>query len=371
MIAATRSAEGFRDGLIRQVARQLRPVFRRLPPGLQAKLLGLKKREGSTEFSSENGEVAPRSTAANHARRHPTVIVMYHRIDVDPLDPFLLSVEPANFALQLDCLLRLAEPIALRDVLRPSRHPRVAVTFDDGYADNVTNALPLLEAKGVPATVFVTSDMVGTGREFWPDRLERLLLRDGTVGVGAMSTLKVAGETVTLDLDGPQARKKALSDLHPQLRLLEPAEISRLLDELEDGLGAPPEATAPRRPVTEEELQDLAANKWTTVGAHTRSHPWLSALPVGRQRDEIVGSRRRLEEMTGRSVDLFAYPFGYFDSYDWSTVRIVRNAGFALACATHSEATTRLTSRYRLPRKMVLNWGGGEFERHLVPWLEE
>jgi peptidoglycan/xylan/chitin deacetylase (PgdA/CDA1 family) len=57
----------------------------------------------------------------------------------------------------------------------------VAVTFDDGYADNLLNGKPLLECYDVPVTVFVTSGYVGAGREFWADELERLFLQPGTL----------------------------------------------------------------------------------------------------------------------------------------------------------------------------------------------
>jgi peptidoglycan/xylan/chitin deacetylase (PgdA/CDA1 family) len=57
----------------------------------------------------------------------------------------------------------------------------VVVTFDDGYADNLHHAKPLLERYGIPATVFVTSDYIGQEHEFWGDKLERLLLQPGAL----------------------------------------------------------------------------------------------------------------------------------------------------------------------------------------------
>ena len=90
-------------------------------------------------------------------RRSGTLILCYHRVAEGVEDPFYLCVRPGNFAAHLEEISRAREPSTLADVSVPSRRPRVVVTFDDGYRDNLTNALPIAESKGVPITVFVTS----------------------------------------------------------------------------------------------------------------------------------------------------------------------------------------------------------------------
>ena len=115
------------------------------------------------------------------ARRAEAVILMYHRIGDPGCDPWRLAVRPEHFAEHLKVLMRNARPIGLRRLaqelgegtLKPGA---VAVTFDDGYANNLYEAKPLLERHEVPATVFVTSGMVGREREFWWDELEAILL---------------------------------------------------------------------------------------------------------------------------------------------------------------------------------------------------
>ena len=106
---------------------------------------------------------------------------MYHRIGDPGCDPWGLAVSPERFAEHLNVLRRNARPIGLRRLakelgegtLKPGA---VAVTFDDGYANNLYEAKPLLEHHEVPATVFVTSGMVGREREFWWDELEAILI---------------------------------------------------------------------------------------------------------------------------------------------------------------------------------------------------
>jgi peptidoglycan/xylan/chitin deacetylase (PgdA/CDA1 family) len=377
-----------------RITRQLRPLVRQLPLGLQRQLRALSRREISERANElghgalsdpETGPHVSRVTASAassvgtaeapsaHRRSRPlagsgTVILTYHRVDTDPIDPHFLVVDPKRFAKQLTRISRVAQPVPLHDVLCRSRVPRVAVTFDDGYADNVLNALPLLEAEGVPATVFVISDMVSAQREFWPDRLERLL-RHAPNQVTHVE-LAVGGTTLTADVSDEAACRRTMWALHARLRPRPPVEIDNVLVNLERQMGVT-ETPTQCRPVTEEEVRRLTESKLVTVGAHTRSHPWLSTLSEAEQREEIVGCRHRLEVMTGRPVDMFAYPYGSFGSYGRPTVRILRSAGFTLACTTHSDPITRLTSRYLLPRRSVLDWDGDEFERRLRRWLDE
>ena len=108
-------------------------------------------------------------------RRNGTLILCYHRVAEGVEDPFYLCVRPDNFAAHLEEISRAREPSTLADVSVPSRRPRVVVTFDDGYRDNLTNALPIAESKGVPITVFVTSGILGNHHGLWWDRLGTLL----------------------------------------------------------------------------------------------------------------------------------------------------------------------------------------------------
>src|SRR6516165_12057888 len=108
-------------------------------------------------------------------RRDGTLILCYHRVAEGVEDPFRLCVRPGNFSAHLEEMSRSREPSTLADVPVPSRRPRVVVTLDDGYVDNLTNALPIAEAKGVPITVFVTSGQVGGAEGFWWDRMAALL----------------------------------------------------------------------------------------------------------------------------------------------------------------------------------------------------
>ena len=120
-------------------------------------------------------------------RFRPTaLILLYHRVINLASDPQLLCVTPKHFAEHLDILKKYARPVGLQSLNRSLQNEdlvsrSVVVTFDDGYADNLQNAKPLLERFDIPATVFVASGYVGSDHEFWWDELERLSLHPGTL----------------------------------------------------------------------------------------------------------------------------------------------------------------------------------------------
>jgi peptidoglycan/xylan/chitin deacetylase (PgdA/CDA1 family) len=104
------------------------------------------------------------------------------------------------------------------------------------------------------------------------------------------------------------------------------------------------------------------------LGSHTVSHPVLSSLPAAAQQAEILGSKQRLESLIGREVSSFAYPYGSRADYTKTTTAIVRDSGFRLACANVPEGVSSSGDRLQLPRFLVRNWDGDEFERHLDTW---
>lgn len=304
--------------------------------------------------------------------RPRAAVLAYHRIASPPVDPWSLAVTPEHFAQHVQVLARRATVVplsALPSVLAGRRAPRrcVAVTFDDGYADNLHAAVPALERGSLPATVFVIAGRLG-GRELWWDRLARLLLSPGELP----ERLSIALE------DGPggertfDTARAARLDVHTEIwRALQPlreAERERCLAQIAAGIGAD-RGVAEARTLTADELVRLAAHPLVDVGGHTMTHPRLSALDVEQQRREIVEGKRTLEEITGGALEAFAYPFGRPEDFTDETVRAVRDAGFRLACANYSGSAGASTDLHRLPRAYVQDCDGDAFEERLATWL--
>ena len=324
-------------------------------------------------------------------RAHDPVVLLYHRVARAVPDPQLLAVTPEQFDDHLALITDRFEAVPLAEIVARARAgsgPRdvVTVTFDDGYADNLFAAKPLLERHGVPATVFVASGVIENGRRFWWDELERLLLRPGRVP--SPLTFQIAGERLRWELDGdaaytsaragelagwtvldahvPGPRQQVYRDLCSRLRVLDETERDHALEHLRRVVAPLQNDGDTPRPLTADELALLADGDLVAIGAHTITHPVLSQLPAGRQAEEIAGSKRQLEAALNRSVTSFAYPYGAAGDFDWTTVSLVRDAGFSQACASVAGRVRPRTNPFRIPRLLVRGWSADELERRLA-----
>ena len=121
------------------------------------------------------------------------------------------------------------------------------------------------------------------------------------------------------------------------------------------------------RTLSLEEVRNLAQGRPIEVGAHTVTHPALSTLPVAKQWDEIMGSKSQLEEILGRPVHTFAYPYGKKSDYSADTMNLVRKAGFLCACANVAGLIERSTGLYALPRVHVPNLD----QKRFAEWISK
>jgi len=295
-----------------------------------------------------------------------SLILCYHRVGEPEDDPFQLCVTPTNFAAHLDEIARHGEPSTLAELPNPSRRPRVVVTLDDGYVDNLTNALPIAEAKGVPITVFVTSGALGNGhREFWWDRLGTLL-RSRPSGIREIC-LPTSEGTVRIGL-GASSASDDLQAVRRHLLPLPVAEINRVLDAVSEQWGTPAASPSDARPLTPAELVQLAASEMVTIGAHTVDHVRLRGLPPQEQQQTVSSSKEELERLSGQVITHFAYPYGGTDSFDDDSVDAVRSAGFETACTTVPGNAKPTSDPHRLPRRIVMNWSSLRFRVGWERW---
>ncbi len=298
-------------------------------------------------------------------QRDVTLILCYHRIAGDVEDPFHLCVHPKNFAAHLEEIARWREPSTLSDLSRPSRRPRVVVTFDDGYSDNLSVALPIAEEKGIPITIFVTSGMLGDTNGFWWDRLGALL-RARPKGPGEFF-VETGGRTRTIPI-GARDLRADFGVVRSHLLPLAVGEIGCALDDASERWSvnstAPPDAL----PLTRDELLRLAGAELVTIGAHTVDHVRLRDRSGEEQLQTITASKKELEGLLDRRVCHFAYPFGRREDFDDETLDAVRLAGFESACTTLPGSADPATDPYRLPRRLVMNWGRTRFRAQLQRW---
>lgn len=301
------------------------------------------------------------------------LVLMYHRVADSTVDPWGLCVSPQNFRAQMQALVEIAEPVPLDRLtaaLRSGRtgRPVVAVTFDDGYLDNLTAAKPVLDEFDVPATVFVATGAVGRDGPFWWDRLADALLGSGRPperGDLLACGLEFSWHDPQLRRSGrpgERARRRLHRALWARLRDLADAPRERVLDALLKMTGADPLGSEGVRPMRAEELHQLVAGGRIQVGAHTVSHPYLPSWPRDEKARQIELSAEQCREYLGRRPQQFAYPFGGLDD---ESVAEVRSAGFSLACSLRKDLVWEGEEPLRLPRIPVANLDGRSFRRWL------
>jgi peptidoglycan/xylan/chitin deacetylase (PgdA/CDA1 family) len=296
------------------------------------------------------------------------VILLYHRVIGLRQDLLNLAVPPQRFAQQLQHIRRTCEPMRLSDLVQALQQrslPRraVAITFDDGYADNFMHAYPLLESAGIPATVFVAAGQIDTKSEFWWDDLERILLQSNHLPDHLR--IEIRGREQKWQLESLEHRERVYHDLRGLLRTLDGSERSEALARLASWAGLERAGRADYRAVTTDELVELAQSKLIDIGAHTMTHPVLSALAPDAQTAEIVSGREKLESIIGSPISTFAYPYGEIQDFTDETVAIVRAAGLSAACTTVHGSIESGDDLFRLRRFAVFDWDMETFARRL------
>jgi peptidoglycan/xylan/chitin deacetylase (PgdA/CDA1 family) len=328
--------------------------------------------------------------------RGRVLILLYHRVAEAGSDPWQLAVSPRHFEEHLQILSEACRPLRLRDLsgaVEKGSLPRrrVVVTFDDGYADNLLNAKPLLEKYDVPATVFITTGYTGKDREFWWDELDRLFLQPGVLP--ETLSLRVNGDRRYWELgDGaeydtgsherdqewrahyaeePTPRHTVYRSLWEMMHPMRESERLRLRDDLLAWTGDSGSARETHRVLNSEQIIELTRTGLIEAGSHTVTHPKLAALGTEAQREEILQSKHSLEEIVGYPVTGFAYPYGRECDYALETVTMVRDAGFDCACTTSAGYVERPVDPFRLPRVAVQDMDGESFARLISEGLDQ
>ena len=303
-------------------------------------------------------------------RERHGLVLMYHRVAEAPVDPWHLAVGPAEFKAQLESIGKVAEVVPLAELQRSYRtagaaKPVVSITFDDGYLDNLEIALPLLEAAGFPATVFVPTAFVGQGKPFWWDRLAWIVLGPvrlpDTLVVGT-EAFQFRWEREKEPAGGPGGR-----DPRSSLHLLLWSELQRtsspVRDEVLDTLAAwSGHDVDPRhagRPMNPDELRRLTSSDSITIGGHSHSHRPLTQLSPEDVAAEVEFNLERCAELIGHRPETFSYPHGATSE---EATRSLENAGIALACTSRKDLAWEGMHPLAIPRVSVPDRSGPVFD---------
>ena len=307
--------------------------------------------------------------AAIRPRRPRPVILMYHRVAVARHDPWGLAVDPERFEEQIAYLKHHRTPMSvgeLVDRLRSKTLPAdaVAVTFDDGYRDNLVNAKPVLARHGVPTTLFLATGFINQDTPFWWDELATMILastqtiRDQQVWAGEATTLEW-GEAERSDIAGGwrvsdetrTARQNAYLAIWRKLQRVTAAERDIAMNSLRCHLGTTHDPLG--KPMSSDEIGAFLSDGLVELGAHTVTHPALTFLSRLESRREIEDSGLRCRALATKCVNGFAYPYGDMSSEVRSDVA---RLGFSWACSTEGGFVDgKQLDIYALPRVAVPN----------------
>jgi peptidoglycan/xylan/chitin deacetylase (PgdA/CDA1 family) len=297
------------------------------------------------------------------------IVIGYHRVADSEWDPLGLTVKPANFESQLDILQDLRDVVtvgelALRHAAGEPLERYAALTFDDGYDDFADTVVPVIEARAVPATVFVTTGSIG--QSFWWDEVARLLAPNGATA----RTLQVMPNDgcepwLFSGLDQLEKRASTARFICHRLACRSQEEIRSVIGQLRAWNGASGTGQAGSAPMNSAQLESLAQHSLVELGAHTVSHGCLALLGHEAQRNEIAQSKAALEAFRGAAVTVFSYPNG---SFSGTTRELVEELGFRCACTSIEGAFSRRTDPYRIPRIWAPDAAGPAFGRWLGNW---
>jgi len=290
------------------------------------------------------------------------VVVGYHRVVDDFTDEATRAIPPLltsrrMLEQQLDWIGQRFRFVTLDEMGRrlsgeiPLTQPVAAVTFDDGYRDVFEEGFPILARKGIPAGVFVVTDLVGTEEALVHDRLYLLLTRAFRRWPDAPRSLRALLVGLGIrpsGIDRPwEVAGHPMAALQFVLRSLRRSDVGRILAALEERLG-PGTPTPGMLPLTWEMLAQMK-RAGMVVGSHTKTHVWLPREELGDAFEELRRSREAIESRLSAPVQHFAYPDGRFDRV---IPEVVAAAGYRFGyttCAHRHPDHSLLT----LPRLML------------------
>ena len=282
------------------------------------------------------------SSILSHAVRFAppsAVILMYHSIVEDPdrTDHILGVSQPrASFEAHMETIARHFSPVTVGDVAQFAHSGRklppraVAVTFDDGFADNSEVALPILNRYGVPATVYIMVDAVASGTLPWYCRLRFAFNTTRKPEWRDMESNR------NYQLSFPEQRKAALIAAWEKGARTTGSIQEEFVRGVEESLDIESVNGQQNFMLNWDQVRSLR-KAGHTIGAHTLSHPNLAHVSGDEARSEITGSKTRLEKEMNEPIDHFSYPHPALNP-QWSrrTLEFTREAGFQSAVLTTS-----------------------------------
>lgn len=310
---------------------------------------------------------------------------MYHQVCDRKSDPWELAVSPDHFHAQLDYVKKNFDVVNMSELAdgigKNNRRKTVAITFDDGFKDNYTNAAPLLDYHDLPATFYVATTAMKQEYVYWWEALQDvifeskvlpnqfdMLINDTSVRFTFNADHKLNSRIVNqirawnYHLPIPNERVALFMLLWHHIKPLTYAQQNRVLNAIREWAAHESFIGADAVTMSIREMQMLAENRLFSIGAHTVHHAMLAQQNPIDQAYEVKESKNQIERWLGKPVNGFAYPYGNYNS---TTQTLLKEAGFRYAVSTEQKAVTTEDDPFALPRIQVKNWCVYEFASKL------
>jgi len=256
----------------------------------------------------------------NYTRKH---------LAAEAFDSFLSALCREGQPLSLD------EVIALREMNSPYPPRSFAVTFDDGFENNLSVAAPALRKYQVPATFYITTGFIGTNRMSWIDRIEWAF-----EAVGAL-TIRVPWAKTPRSAADATAKKALLDEIRKQVKTDSRLDPETIATDAQAQLGVP-ETHCGTDPLdlklTWEQVRELASDSLFIVGGHSHTHSVLSFLDAEALDRELDISLELLESEAGIAARHYSYPEGLAHCYSPAVIEALRQRG-VICCPTAEPGT--------------------------------
>jgi len=282
----------------------------------------------------------------------PVFVAMYHRVSNavgDDLTHLTVSIE--NFENQLSYYKENFQILKLDEEWVSLKKTGIVITFDDGYADNIINALPLLEKYQIPATIFVSTLNINTEKEFWWDRLVFDLFHCEVFFCLPGKKDKVSKSSTSY------------TNLATYLDKLSNEDKEKWFCEFEKINEIPFTPREEYRSLSNSELKLLSGHPLITLGNHTHNHYPLGILNYEEQKEELLLSQKKLTELTDTNIKYLALPHG---SYNLDTIKIMNELGLSgILLANNYYATEKNKLSKKINRILIPDIKDNELANYL------
>ena len=297
--------------------------------------------------------LAFRGNTVNRRSNGTLDILTYHAVTpgAAPLDDWCF-LPARQFAAQMAFLHRFRFNVVplneAVDAIAAGRLRRrtVAITFDDGYTNNITTALPILERYGFPATVFLVSGLIGSKKGLWPSRIIAALSASERVEIEVGSRRYALGSR--------ENRVRASRELQAWAKAESGDDPDAAAEVIERACGTAVDpafdADSDFAMMSASAIRETAEKGLMEFGAHTVTHPILSKLTDGDVEAEIRYSVARVQEVAGHPCRLFAYPNGSLDDFDDRAVTALKATGVEASVTTVQARNLSDSDPFRLSR---------------------